>query len=162
MAVTLMNRLLRILTALCVAALASSAATPVAAAQQGGQHKLGELRITRLVPDLPNQTITVQGVDFGAVREVLLLVLAVYVAASLLAWLQGYLLNDVVQSVVRRMRSDVEDKVNHLPLPYFDRQPRGELLSRVTNDIDNVAQSLQQTLSQLLLSLLTVVVTLCR
>ena len=73
------------------------------------------------------------------------------------AWLQGYLLNDVVQSTVRRMRADVEDKVNRLPLSYFDRQPRGELLSRVTNDIDNVSQTLQQTMSQLLTSLLTVV-----
>src|SRR5689334_9122704 len=55
------------------------------------------------------------------------------------------------------MRSDVEDKINNLPLRYFDKQPRGELLSRVTNDIDNVSQSLQQTMSQLLTSLLTVV-----
>ena len=98
-----------------------------------------------------------QGVDFTAVGDVLMLVLAVYVAASLLAWLQGYLLNDVVQGTVRRMRSDVEDKVNALPLSYFDKQPRGELLSRVTNDIDNISQSLQQTMSQLLTSLLTVV-----
>ncbi len=98
-----------------------------------------------------------RGVDFTAVGHVLLLVLAVYVVAALLAWLQGYLLNDVVQSTVRRMRSDVEDKINRLPLSYFDRQPRGELLSRVTNDIDNVSQTLQQTMSQLLVSLLTVV-----
>ena len=77
-------------------------------------------------------------------------------AASLLSWLQGYLLNDVVQGTVLRMRSDVEDKVNRLPLGYFDQQPRGELLSRVTNDIDNISQTLQQTMSQLLTSLLTV------
>jgi ATP-binding cassette subfamily B multidrug efflux pump len=98
-----------------------------------------------------------RGVDFGAVGQVLLLVLAVYVAASLLSWLQGYVLNGVVQGTVRRMRGDVEDKINRLPLSYFDRQPRGELLSRVTNDIDNVSQTLQQTMSQLLVSLLTVV-----
>ena len=61
--------------------------------------------------------------------HVLLLVLAVYVAASLLAWLQGFVLNDVVQSTVRRMRADVEEKINRLPLSYFDKQPRGELLS---------------------------------
>ncbi len=97
-----------------------------------------------------------QGIDFTAVAHVLLLVLCVYVAASVLSWLQGYLLNDVVQGTVRRMRADVEDKVNALPLSYFDRQPRGELLSRVTNDIDNVSQTLQQTMSQLLTSLLTV------
>ena len=79
---------------------------------------------------------------------------------SLLGWLQGYLLNDVVQSTVFRMRADVEDKINRLPLSYFDKQPRGELLSRVTNDIDNVSQTLQQTMSQLLTSLLTVVAVL--
>ena len=62
-----------------------------------------------------------------------------------------------MQRTVLRMRADVEDKVNRLPLSYFDRQPRGELLSRVTNDIDNVSQTLQQTMSQLLTSLLTVV-----
>ena len=96
------------------------------------------------------------GVDFSAVADVLMLVLAVYVGASLLAWLSGYLLNDVVQGTVLRMRSEVEDKVHRLPLGYFDKQPRGELLSRVTNDIDNVSQTLQQTMSQMLNSLLTV------
>ncbi|WP_091113567.1 ABC transporter ATP-binding protein [Nocardioides psychrotolerans] len=101
-----------------------------------------------------------QPIDFDGVRDVLLAVLAIYAGASLLSWLQGYLLNDVVQGTVRRMRSDVEDKVNALPLEYFDRQPRGELLSRVTNDIDNVSQTLQQTMSQLLTSLLTVLAVL--
>jgi len=96
------------------------------------------------------------GVDFSAVADVLTLVLAVYVGASLLAWLGGYLLNDVVQGTVLRMRSEVEDKVHRLPLGYFDKQPRGELLSRVTNDIDNISQTLQQTMSQMLSSLLTV------
>ena len=101
-----------------------------------------------------------QGVDFDAVGRVLLIVLAVYAVAGLLAWLQGYFLNDVVQGTVYRMREEVEDKVNKLPLSYFDRQPRGELLSRVTNDIDNVSQTLQQTMSQLMTSLLTVVAVL--
>ena len=101
-----------------------------------------------------------QGVDFDAVGQVLLTVLAIYVGAAVLAWVAGYLLNDVVQGTVRRMRDDVETKVNTLPLSYFDRQPRGELLSRVTNDIDNVSQTLQQTLSQLLTSVLTVVAVL--
>jgi ATP-binding cassette, subfamily B, multidrug efflux pump len=100
------------------------------------------------------------GVDFGAVANILLVVLAIYLAAALLAWIQGYLLNDVVQRTVFRLRSDVEDKVNRMPLSYFDRQPRGELLSRVTNDIDNISTTLQQTLSQMLTSLLTVVAVL--
>ncbi len=98
-----------------------------------------------------------QGIDFTALGNVLLIVLGLYVGSALLGLLQGYVLNEVVQRTVFKLRSDVEDKINRLPLPYFDRQPRGELLSRVTNDIDNVAQSLQQTMSQLLTSLLTVV-----
>ena len=65
-----------------------------------------------------------------------------------------------MQSTVFRMRSDVEEKINRLPLGYFDRSPRGELLSRVTNDIDNVSQTLQQTMSQLLTSLMTVIAVL--
>ncbi len=121
----------------------------VAAARADGNGRLADLlKKMNVVPG--------HGVDFGAVRAVLLLVLGIYVISSLLSWLQGYLLNGVVQTTVFRMRSDVEDKLNRLPLGYFDRQPRGELLSRVTNDIDNISQTLQQTMSQLLTSLLTV------
>src|SRR5207302_810827 len=80
-----------------------------------------------------------------------------YVFSAAFSWMQGYLLNDVVQGAVFRLRSDVEAKLHRLPLEFFDRQPRGELLSRVTNDIDNLAQSLQQTMSQLLTGLLTVI-----
>ncbi|MFF0229983.1 ABC transporter ATP-binding protein [Micromonospora sp. NPDC005254] len=97
------------------------------------------------------------GIDFGALGRVLLLALGLYLAASVLSWWQGWLLNGVVQRTVLRLRAEVEEKLNRLPLPYFDRQPRGELLSRVTNDIDNISTSLQQTLSQLLTSLLTVI-----
>ena len=97
------------------------------------------------------------GIDFGQLSHVLLLALALYVGAGVLSWLQGYLLNDVVQNTVLRLRAEVENKIHRLPLPYFDKQPRGELLSRVTNDIDNISTTLQQTLSQLLTSLLTVV-----
>jgi ATP-binding cassette, subfamily B, multidrug efflux pump len=97
------------------------------------------------------------GIDFAAVGRVLLLVLGIYLVASLLSWAMGWILTGAVNRTIFALRRDVEDKLNRLPLPYFDGQPRGELLSRVTNDIDNVAQSLQQTMSQLLTSLLTVV-----
>jgi ATP-binding cassette subfamily B protein len=98
-----------------------------------------------------------QGIDFTALGHIVLIVSAIYLAASLFSWWQGYLVAGVVNRTVYRLRSDVEDKLHRLPLSYFDRQPRGELLSRVTNDIDNVGTSLQQTMSQLLGSLLTVV-----
>ncbi|MGH3762152.1 ABC transporter ATP-binding protein [Actinophytocola sp.] len=97
------------------------------------------------------------GVDFAALAGVLSWVLALYLASSVFGWIQGLLLNRVVQRVVFRLREDVEHKLHRLPLRYFDGQPRGELLSRVTNDIDNISTTLQQTLSQLLTSLLTVV-----
>lgn len=97
------------------------------------------------------------GIDFSRLGQLLLLASAVFLGSSVLLWAQGYLLNGVVQRTVRQLRTEAEEKLHRLPLPYFDRQPRGELLSRVTNDIDNIAQTLQQTLSQLLTSLLTVV-----
>ncbi|MFI7216076.1 ABC transporter ATP-binding protein [Micromonospora maritima] len=97
------------------------------------------------------------GIDFTALGRTLTLALALYLGASLLMWWQGWLLNGVVQRTVLRLRAEVEEKLNRLPLPYFDKQPRGELLSRVTNDIDNISQTLSQTLSQLLSALLTVV-----
>ncbi|MGE0545624.1 MAG: ABC transporter ATP-binding protein [Kofleriaceae bacterium] len=95
------------------------------------------------------------GIDGHALAGVLVLVAVLYLAASLFAWLQGYILNHVVQRTVRALRSEVEAKLMRVPLSYFDGQPHGELLSRVTNDIDNVAMTLQQVLSQLLVSLLT-------
>jgi len=98
-----------------------------------------------------------QGIDFTALSHVLTLVLALYVFASLFGWLQAYILNGITMRTVYRLRRDVEEKIHRLPLKYFDTMPRGELLSRVTNDIDNVQQSLQQTVSQVLTSVLTVV-----
>jgi ATP-binding cassette subfamily B multidrug efflux pump len=100
------------------------------------------------------------GIDFTAVGRVLLIVMALFVAASLLMWVQGWILQGVLQQTMYDLRQEVEAKLNRLPLPYFDNQPRGEILSRVTNDIDNVGQSLQQTLSQLLNSVLTVIAVL--
>src|SRR4030095_15399292 len=89
-----------------------------------------------------------QGIDFTLLGQLLLLALALYLVASLFLFLQGYLLNGAVQRSIYPLRSKVEEKINRLPLSYFDKLPRGELLSRVTNDIDNISQSLQQTLSQ--------------
>jgi ATP-binding cassette subfamily B protein len=97
-----------------------------------------------------------EGVDFGAVGLILVAVLTIYVASALFGYAQGMLLTGVVQRSVFRMRRDVETKLGYLPLSYFDHQPRGEILSRVTNDIDNIAQTLQQTLSQLLNAVFTV------
>ena len=100
------------------------------------------------------------GVDFGAIGRTLLLALALYLVAALLLWIQARLLNVVVQRTMVALRSDVEDKLHRLPLSYFDTRQRGEVLSRVTNDVDNVSTSLSMTISQLLTSLLTVLAVL--
>ncbi len=121
-----------------------------------GLRSAGQDRLADMLAAM-DHVVPGQGIDFDAVARVLLLVLTIYVVAALLQWLQGFLLTGAVNRTIYGLRRDVEDKLNRLPLPYFDAQPRGELLSRVTNDIDNVAQSLQQTLSQLVTSLLTVV-----
>ncbi|MBW0093619.1 ABC transporter ATP-binding protein [Pseudonocardia sp. KRD-184] len=97
------------------------------------------------------------GIDFTALSMVLLAVIALYLAASVFGYAQGYLLNGIVQRTIYQLRREVEDKIHRLPLRYVDSQQRGEVLSRATNDIDNVSTSLQQTLSQLLTSLLTVI-----
>src|SRR6202158_4485606 len=100
------------------------------------------------------------GVDFGAVGRTLVLALTLYLVAALLVWVQARLLNITVQRTMRAPRSDVEDKVHRLPLSYFDSRQRGELLSRVTNDVDNIATAVSITISQLLTSVLTVVAVL--
>ncbi len=130
-----------------------SKAEAVAHARASGNGKLADLYAkSDLVPG--------HGINFHALGNVLSLVLMLYLISSIFLWLQGYLLNTVVQRTVFQLRSDVEDKLNRLPLRYYDGQPRGEVLSRVTNDIDNVSQTLQQTLSQMLNSLLTIVAVL--
>ncbi|WP_159705901.1 ABC transporter ATP-binding protein [Arthrobacter sp. 18067] len=97
------------------------------------------------------------GIDFAALASVLLWALALYVLASAFGWMQAYVLNGVVQRTVYRLRERIEAKIHRLPLRYFDSIQRGELLSRVTNDVDNISQSLQQSISQVVSSLLTVV-----
>ncbi|GAT14420.1 ABC transporter ATP-binding protein [Mycolicibacterium thermoresistibile] len=101
-----------------------------------------------------------QGVDFGAVARTLLVALGLYLLAAVLVWLQFRVLNVTVQRTIMTLRAEVEDKVHRLPLSYFDSRRRGEVLSRVTNDVDNIATSLSMTISQLLTSLLTLVAVL--
>ncbi len=97
------------------------------------------------------------GVDFGALAAVLALAAVVYVLSALFAWAQAWIMAGVTQRTVYRLRQRMDEKIGRLPLSYFDRQPRGELLSRVTNDVDNIAQTLQQSLTTMITSILTVV-----
>ena len=115
----------------------------------------------RLLGDATNiifgAIIAHQSIDLDGLARALEIVLAVYTFASIFAWLQSHILNHVVQRSVKRLRTEVEDKLMRVPLSYFDGQPHGEILSRVTNDIDNISMGLQQSLTQILNSLLIVV-----
>lgn len=97
------------------------------------------------------------GIDFTRLGHILITVLCLYVGAMFLNWLQGYILNRVMVRAMWRLRGQVEEKINRLPLSYFDRIKRGDLISRVTNDIDNITNTLQQSLSGAITSVFTVI-----
>ncbi|MHA7269472.1 ABC transporter ATP-binding protein [Arthrobacter sp. HLT1-20] len=97
------------------------------------------------------------GIDFVELSRLIVIVLALYSVASVFMWLQGFLLNALVMRVVFKLREDIQGKLNRLPLGYFDTRQRGDLMSRVTNDVDNIQSALQQAFSQLVQSVLTVV-----
>jgi len=96
-------------------------------------------------------------IDFGALHRLLFLVIGLYAASGIFNYLAAYTLASIVQRTMLRLRADVEDKLSRVPLSYIDRTPRGDLLSRVTNDIDNLGQSLQQTISQALTNIFMLV-----
>jgi ATP-binding cassette subfamily B multidrug efflux pump len=98
-----------------------------------------------------------QGVDFGLLGTILLGLVAVYAVSAVFNWAQTWIMAGVTQRTVYRLRQRVDEKLGRLPLAYFDRNQRGDILSRVTNDIDNIAQTLQQSLTQLITAVLTVV-----
>lgn len=121
----------------------------VAALRTSGQGQLADmLAAMNVVPG--------QGLDLDALGAVLLLVLALYVAAFFFNWTQGYMTTGIVQRAMYRLRQSIEEKLDRLPMAHFQQESRGDLLSRVTNDIDNFGQTLNQTLTQILIAVLTV------
>jgi ATP-binding cassette subfamily B protein len=119
------------------------------AARDQGQNQLADM--------LSGMHLNPAGIDFGGLAGLLGVLVAVYVISSIFGWIQGWIMAGVTQRTVLKLRADVDRKLGRLPLRYFDGHPRGDLLSRVTNDIDNIGQSLQQSLTQLITSLLTIV-----
>ena len=97
------------------------------------------------------------GIDFDDLAGILAVLIGVYVISSLFGWIQAWIMAGVTQRTILRLREDVDLKLGRLPLKYFDSHPRGDVLSRVTNDIDNIGQTLQQSLTQLITSLLTII-----
>lgn len=98
-----------------------------------------------------------EGIDFDHLRELIIVILALYLCSSVLMWAQGALLNRLTMRTVYDLRERVETKLNRLPLNYFDSRQRGDVMSRTTNDVDNVQQALQQALSQMFNAVITLV-----
>jgi len=117
-------------------------------------NRTGQTRLAQMLKQ--SDVIPGHGVDFGAIARIVALVTVLYLFSSLFSWIQGYLMAGVTNRTLYRLRKIAEEKIGRLPLSYFDTQSRGDLLSRVTNDIDNIGNSLQQGLAQILNSILTV------
>lgn len=129
---------------------APSKEAAVAALRQQGNEKLAQM--------LQGMDVTPgQGIDFSELAHVLLVVVAIYIAAAVLMYVSGLFLRVVVQNTGYRMRTQVQDKIERLPLSYLDRNSRGDLMSRVSNDVDNATQVMNQTLSQFFQSILTII-----
>ena len=121
----------------------------IAAARAQGDNRLADM--------LSGIHLNAAGIDFAALGSLLGVLVGFYILSSVFGWIQGWTMAGVTQRTVVKLRRDVDEKLGRLPLRYFDNHPRGDLLSRVTNDIDNIGQSLQQSLTQLITSLLTIV-----
>ncbi|MDH4139279.1 MAG: ABC transporter ATP-binding protein, partial [Coriobacteriia bacterium] len=120
-----------------------------------GLRASGENQIADMLESM--NVVPGQGVDFAEARRILSFVALVYALGALLGWMQQYLMAGVAQRTVYELRRQVDEKLGRLPLAYYDSQPRGDVLSRVTNDIDNIAQTLQQSMTQIITALLTIV-----
>ena len=101
------------------------------------------------------------GIDFTAIGQILLFLLAIYLVSALLSYVQGWVMAGVATKVSYSMRRDISEKIDRMPLSYFDRVPNGEVLSRITNDVDTVTQTLNQSLSQIVTNVTMMVGVLC-
>lgn len=97
------------------------------------------------------------GIDFEAIGNIIALLVVLYVISAFFAYIQGYIMAGIAMEVTYRMRRDIAEKINHLPLRYFDKTSHGEVLSRITNDVDTISQSLNQSLGQIVTSITTLI-----
>jgi ATP-binding cassette subfamily B protein len=148
---------LRLLLKLLVAEPAKLATILAATVTSVVLHVIGPWQLGRATDLIYTGVTTQSSIDSAQLARLLAFVALLYAASSALNWWQAWLSMGLLQGIVRNLREQAEDKLARLPLAWFDQQPRGEVLSRVTNDIDNISQSLQQLLSQLLVSLLSLI-----
>jgi len=101
-------------------------------------------------------TGTGSGIDFGYIGNIILISVGLYLISALFSYIQGWIMSSVSMKITYRFRKDISQKINHMPFKYFDGTSHGEVLSRVTNDVDTVGQTLNQSLTQIITSVITV------
>ncbi len=97
------------------------------------------------------------GIDFGAIEKILLLLVGLYIVSALFSFIQGYIMSGISQKISYEMRNQISEKINRMPMKYFDTKTHGEILSRITNDVDTLGMSLNQSITQLITSVTTMV-----
>ena len=97
------------------------------------------------------------GIDFDKIGRILVLLLGLYVCSALFSFIQGYIMTGVSQKMTYRMRREISEKIQRLPMNYFDKISHGEILSRITNDVDTLSQSLNQSATQMITSVATII-----
>ncbi|MFI8706090.1 ABC transporter ATP-binding protein [Bacillus sp. NPDC077411] len=114
---------------------------------------------TKLFEGLVDKVTGVPGaaIDFGYIGNIVLLLLGLYIASTVFAIIQGYIISGVAQKVSYNFRKEIDEKINRMPLKYFDKTTHGEVLSRITNDVDTVSQTLNQSMSQIITSVITII-----
>lgn len=112
---------------------------------------------TKIFQGLVSKVSGGAGIDFGYIERIVLLLLGLYALSAVFSFIQGYIIAGVAQKVSYKLRKDISEKINRLPLSYFDTRTHGEVLSRVTNDVDTVSQTLNQSMSQIITSVITLI-----
>lgn len=114
---------------------------------------------TKLFEGLVNKVMGVEGaaIDFNYIGYIVILLLALYIVSAVFSIIQGYIVSGVAQKVSYNFRKEIDEKINRMPLKYFDKKTHGEVLSRITNDVDTVSQSLNQSMSQIITSVVTII-----
>lgn len=112
---------------------------------------------TKLAEGIVAKYSNTGGIDFDAIGSILLKLLFIYIAAGVFNYIQGWTMAGITQKITYRLRKEIEEKINHLPFSYFDKQTHGEVLSRITNDVDTVSQSLNQVVQQVFTSVVTII-----
>lgn len=97
------------------------------------------------------------GIDFGAIEKILLILVCLYIVSALFSFIQGYIMSGISQKISYEMRNQISEKINRMPMKYFDTKTHGEILSRITNDVDTLGMSLNQSLTQLITSVTTMI-----